>query len=60
MPATVDRPKRDRRKLEKTTVPGVYRRHAENCKRSRVCRCPYVVVWKVGGQTAQADVRQVG
>ena len=42
--------RRDGRKLEKTTVPGVYRRHAENCRRPRVCGCPYVVVWKVGGK----------
>ncbi len=50
MPAALDKPKRDARKLERTTVPGVYRRHAENCKRPRVCGCPYVVVWKAGGK----------
>jgi integrase len=39
----------DTRKLEKTTQPGIYRRHASTCKVNGRCRCPYVVVWKQGG-----------
>jgi integrase len=46
------KPKPDGRKLEKVkNNPGVYRRHAESCKRpERGCSCPYVVVWKAGSK----------
>jgi integrase len=37
---------KDKRKLERTGTPGVYRRHANGCKRKGRCHCPYVVVWK--------------
>jgi integrase len=40
----------DRRKLEKTGTPGIFRRHAESCKRPRSCGCPYVVCWKAAGK----------
>lgn len=39
----------DVRKLEKTSVPGVYRRHAAACGRARRWGCPYVVRWKERG-----------
>lgn len=44
-------PSKDPRKLEKTSVPGIYRRHTSNCKRNGGCRCPYVVRWKDGSRT---------
>jgi integrase len=42
----------DKRKLEKVkNNPGMYRRHAETCKRpEKGCGCPYVVVWKAGSK----------
>lgn len=40
----------DSRKLEKTTTAGIYRRHAESCKRNGRCRCSYVVRWKSQGK----------
>lgn len=40
----------DERKLEKTNVPGVFRRHASGCTRNGRCKCPYVVRWKDRGQ----------
>ena len=40
----------DKRKLEKTSVPGIYRRHAGGCKGNGRCKCPYVVRWKERGQ----------
>jgi integrase len=42
--------KQDKRKLEKTTTAGIYRRHADGCKRSGRCHCSYVVRWKAQGQ----------
>jgi hypothetical protein len=33
----------DKRRLEKTSVPGIYRRHAGGCKGNGRCKCPYVV-----------------
>jgi integrase len=39
----------EKRRLEKTTRPGVYRRHPDGCKGNGRCKCPYVVVWKQGG-----------
>ena len=40
----------DNRKLEKTSLPGVYRRHTGTCKGDGRCRCQYVVRWKERGQ----------
>ncbi len=40
----------DDRKLEKTSLPGVYRRHAGACKRNGRCHCPYVHVWRDRGR----------
>jgi hypothetical protein len=36
----------DKRTLEKTNTPGVYRRHNGGCEGGRRCRCPYIVRWK--------------
>lgn len=41
----------DERRLERTSAPGVYRRHASGCKRNGRCRCPYVVTWKQEGRS---------
>lgn len=41
----------DSRKLEKTSMPGVYRRHADGCKHNGRCKCPYVVRWKDRGRS---------
>src|SRR5438067_1761256 len=30
--------------------PGIYRRHANGCKRGKSCGCPYLVRWKAGGR----------
>lgn len=35
----------DNRKLEKTSTPGIYRRHGGNCARAGRCECAYVVVY---------------
>ncbi len=40
----------DARKLEKTSTPGIYRRHAESCERNGRCKCSYVVRWKEQGK----------
>jgi integrase len=40
----------DNRKLEKTSTPGIFRRHTSTCKRDGRCRCQYVVRWKERGQ----------
>jgi integrase len=42
--------KPDKRKLEKTSTAGIYRRHAEGCKRNGRCKCSYVVRWKAQGK----------
>jgi integrase len=39
----------DNRTLETTKHPGIYRRHANGCKRGGRCGCPYVVRWKAVG-----------
>jgi integrase len=41
---------KDTRKLELTSTPGIYRRHAGGCKRNDRCKCPYVVRWKERGR----------
>ncbi len=33
-------------KLEKTSTPGVFRRHAGECPRKGRCECSYVAVWR--------------
>lgn len=40
----------DDRKLERTSEPGIYRRHAGGCKRGTRCKCPYVHVWRDRGR----------
>jgi integrase len=39
----------DKRTLDKTSIPGIYRRHSLTCKRRGRCSCSYVVVWKQAG-----------
>ena len=41
----------DDRTLEKTSTAGIYRRHANGCKRRGRCSCPYVVRWKAQGRS---------
>jgi len=36
--------------LTKTDTPGIFRRHATDCKRKSRCDCPYVVIWRHRGQ----------
>lgn len=33
-------------KLEKTSTPGVFRRHRQDCDGNGRCKCSYVVVWR--------------
>lgn len=40
----------DDRKLEKTSVRGVFRRHAAGCKRNGRCKCQYVVTFRERGK----------
>jgi integrase len=40
----------DDRKLERTSVPGVFRRHASGCSNTKRCKCPYVVTWRDRGK----------
>lgn len=37
-------------KLTKTKTPGVFRRHAKECKESGRCDCSYVLVWEHRGK----------
>jgi integrase len=37
-------------KLEKTNVPGVFRRHSGTCSRRGRCSCAYAVVWRHRGR----------
>lgn len=46
---TVKTEARIARKLEQTSTPGVYRRHAKACRGGR-CSCAYVVVWRYRGK----------
>lgn len=41
--------KSDNRKLERTSSPGIYRRHNVGCPGKR-CKCPYVVIWRGANQ----------
>ena len=41
----------DGRRLEKTKMPGVYRRHGYRCNNGKKCGCPYIVRWKAQGQS---------
>ncbi len=40
----------DARKLERTSEPGIYRRHTGTCSQLRRCKCPYVHVWRDRGR----------
>ena len=37
-------------KLEQTSTPGIYRRHAKGCTRGGRCDCSYVVVYLLAGR----------
>jgi hypothetical protein len=37
------------RKLERTSTPGVFRRHAKDCSRRGRCDCSYVVTFRDRG-----------
>jgi hypothetical protein len=37
-------------KLEKTSVPGIFRRHRKDCARVGRCECPYVIVYRAHGR----------
>jgi integrase len=41
---------KDNRRLEKTSKPGIYRRHSADCKGGRRCGCSYVVRWQAEGR----------
>lgn len=43
-------------KLEKTTTPGIFRRHGSGCSGGR-CGCPYVVVWRHRGRQYKETFR---
>jgi len=43
-------------KLEKTTLPGVYRAHRKGCARSGRCGCPYTVVSRHRGKQHKTTV----
>lgn len=44
--------------LEKTTNPGIFRRHATDCGKGR-CSCPYVVIWRHRGRQHKATFRSL-
>ncbi len=44
-------------KLQPTTTPGVFRRHARGCARKGRCECAYVVVWRHRGRQHTATYR---
>jgi integrase len=44
-------------KLEKTGVPGVFRRHSAGCGRKGRCECPYVVIWRHRGKQQMETFR---
>jgi len=44
-------------KLEKTTTPGVFRRHAKGCDRKGRCDCAYVIVWRHRGKQHKETFR---
>lgn len=43
-------------KLEKTSVPGIFRRHKQGCEGGR-CECRYVVVWRDRGRQHKKTFR---
>lgn len=42
--------KKKKSPLTKTKHPGIYRRHAGDCRKGRQCGCPYVVIWRHRGR----------
>ncbi|MBN8866777.1 MAG: site-specific integrase [Solirubrobacterales bacterium] len=43
-------------KLEKTSVPGIFRRHRQSCEGGR-CECKYVVIWRDRGKQHKKTFR---
>lgn len=37
-------------RLEKTSIPGVFRRHSADCDRRGRCNCAYAVIWRHRGK----------
>ncbi len=48
---TQTRGKADARRLDKTSVPGIFRRHIVACKRDGRCKCPYIVTFRERGKS---------
>ena len=44
-------------KLERTSSPGIFRRHSKTCERRGRCNCPYVIVWRNRGRQASDTFR---
>jgi integrase len=44
-------------KLERTSTPGIFRRHAYGCERHGRCGCPYVIVWRNRGRQSTETFR---
>lgn len=42
--------------MERTSIPGVFRRHGTQCNGKR-CSCPYVVVWRHRGRQVRQTFR---
>ena len=45
-------------KLERTSTPGIFRRHVKDCGGGR-CECSYVVVWRVHGRQHKETFRRL-
>ena len=44
-------------KLERTSTPGIFRRHAKNCERAGRCDCRYAVIWRHRGRRQMETFR---
>lgn len=44
-------------RLEKTSSPGIYRRHVKGCSRKGRCACAYVVIWEHRGRQHKETCR---
>jgi integrase len=49
-PATGIAKENDMAKLERTSVPGVYRAHKKTCQNKERCDCAYTVIWRHRGR----------
>lgn len=43
--------------LERTSTPGIFRRHVAGCPRGKRCECSYVVAWKDRGKPRKQSFR---